>query len=103
MTARNLAKLALALRAHGKEIEAAHVWRLAMELLINERKGQFIMKKWAWVTGSKSTGYTLVLDHHADLAGDFRGLHGVSFLRYRAAQDIANAINALIKAKGDDA
>ena len=39
MAARNLAKLALALRAHGKEIEAAHVWRLAMGLLINKMEG----------------------------------------------------------------
>ena len=58
------------------------------------------MKKLAWVAGSKAVGYRVCLEYLDDRTADFRTLHGVRFAKYRAAQDIANAINASIKAKG---
>lgn len=57
------------------------------------------MKKLAWVAGCKSVGYRLCLEYLDDRTKDFRDLHGVKFTKYRAAQDIANAINASV-AKG---
>lgn len=58
------------------------------------------MKKLAWVAGSKSVGYRVCLEYLDVRIADFRALHGIRFAKYRAAQDIANAINASIKAKG---
>lgn len=58
------------------------------------------MKKLAWVAGSKAVGYRVCLEYLDDRAADYMPLHGVPFAKYRAAQDIANAINASIKAKG---
>ena len=39
MVARNMAKLARALWAQGKYTAASHVWRRAMQALINEIEG----------------------------------------------------------------
>ena len=58
------------------------------------------MKKLAWVAGSKAVGYRVCLEYLDERTSDFMTLHGVLFAKYRAAQDIANAINASIKAKG---
>lgn len=52
------------------------------------------MKKLAWVCGNKSDGYTLIIE---SAAVDFESLRGAYFRKYRAAQDVANAINAHYK------
>lgn len=51
----------------------------------------------AWVSGTKPAGYALrvvIIDRTAE----FHALNGVAFTKYRAAQDIANAINAHLEA-----
>lgn len=58
------------------------------------------MKKLAWVAGGKAVGYRVCLEYLDGRTADFRTLHGVQFAKYRAAQDIADAINESIKANG---
>lgn len=59
------------------------------------------MKKLAWVTSiTLNTRYELVIDRttsHGALVADFVDLNGAVFPRYRAAQDIANAINEHVR------
>lgn len=52
----------------------------------------------AWVSGTKSTGYMLrvvILDRTTE----FHALNTTPFTKYRAAQDIANAINAYLESQ----
>lgn len=52
----------------------------------------------AWVSGTKPTGYVLrvvIIDRTAE----FHTLNAMTFTKYRAAQDIANAINAYLEAQ----
>lgn len=55
-------------------------------------------KKLAWVTGSKTHGYELVVTL-VDSTLEFHKFNRARFLTYRAAQDIANAVNANVAAK----
>lgn len=48
-------------------------------------------QKMAWVCGNKLDGYTLIIESVAD---QFDSIRGAWFKSYRAAQDIANAVNA---------
>lgn len=51
------------------------------------------MKKIAWVTGNKKIGYELCVTR-VDRAKDYHCLNYKIFPKYRAAQNIANAVNA---------
>lgn len=50
-------------------------------------------KKLVWVAGSKTHGYELVVTL-VNSTAEFHKLNHMQFTKYRAAQDIANAINA---------
>lgn len=54
--------------------------------------------KHAYVTGRKGTGYTIVISPEA-FAADFDQLGQINWGTYRAAQSIANAVNAHMAAK----
>ena len=52
-------------------------------------------KKLVWVAGSKSVGYELVVTL-VDKTKHYHCLNHKQFANYRAAQTIANAINAAV-------
>ena len=54
-------------------------------------------QKLVWVTGSKPHGYELVVTL-VNSTAEFHKLNRMRFTKYRAAQDIANAINAHLEA-----
>lgn len=55
-------------------------------------------KKFAYVTGTNSYGYQLKVDPDK-CAAEFQHMCSLMFTSYRAAQDIANAINDNIRRK----
>ena len=52
----------------------------------------------AWVSGTKPNDYALRVVI-IDSTSEFHALDTMSFTKYRAAQDIANAINAYLEAQ----
>jgi len=58
-----------------------------------------IRRKAAWVSGGKVNGYRLHVDGDMFPLNDrdMVGMDGIYFDKYRAAQDIANAVNAYLK------